>query len=76
MIAPTGEAPPFLRAPELCLRLHGVRGWGRDGLGTGSRGRGSEGAEALMLPSLLRGEVTSALVRPGHLPVDGGSVPA
>ena len=27
-------------------------------------------------PSCLRSEVTSALTQPGHLPVDGGSVPA
>jgi len=25
----------------------GVRGWGRDGLGTGERGRGREGAEGV-----------------------------
>ena len=35
---------------ELCLRLQrgcGVRGWGRDGLGTGAQGRGREGAEGV-----------------------------
>ena len=34
----------------LCLRLQrgcGVRGWGRDGLGTGAQGRGREGAEGV-----------------------------
>ncbi len=30
----------------------GVRGWGRDGLGTGARGRGARARRALMLPSL------------------------
>jgi hypothetical protein len=32
----------------LCLRLQrggGVRGWGRDGLGTGRRGEGAEGVD-------------------------------
>ena len=33
-------------------------------------------ARARWTPSCLRGEVTSALIRPGHVPVDGGSVPA
>jgi crotonobetainyl-CoA:carnitine CoA-transferase CaiB-like acyl-CoA transferase len=37
----------FVASVTLCLRLHGVRGWGRDGLGTGARGRGSEGAEGV-----------------------------
>ena len=43
-------------APMLCLRLQrgcGVRGWGRDGLETGARGRGARARRALMLPSLL-----------------------
>jgi hypothetical protein len=34
----------------LCLRLQrggGLRGWGRDGLGTGRRGEGAEGAEGV-----------------------------
>ena len=36
---------------ELCLRLQrgcGVRGWGRDDLGTGARGRGARARRALM----------------------------
>jgi hypothetical protein len=33
-------------------------------------------ARARSTPSCLRGEVTSALIRPGHVPDDGGSVPA
>ena len=35
--------------PSLCLRLQrgcGVRGWGRDGLGTGARGRGARARRA------------------------------
>jgi alkanesulfonate monooxygenase SsuD/methylene tetrahydromethanopterin reductase-like flavin-dependent oxidoreductase (luciferase family) len=35
---------------ELCLRLQrggGVRGWGRDDLGTGARGRGARARRAL-----------------------------
>ena len=39
----------------LCLRLQrgvGVRGWGRDGLGTGRRGGGARARRAFMLPSL------------------------
>jgi len=35
----------------LCLRLQrgcGVRGWGRDGLGTGARGRGARAWRPLM----------------------------
>jgi hypothetical protein len=37
--------------PELCLRLQwgcSVRGWVRDGLGTGARGRGARARRALM----------------------------
>jgi hypothetical protein len=50
--SPEGEASG---GAPLCLRLQrgcGVRGWGRDGLGTGARGRGAGARRALMLPSL------------------------
>ena len=55
---PGSELLRLLAAPrratprELCLRLQrgcGVRGWGRDGLGTGARGRGARALMALML---------------------------
>ena len=45
------------RLSSLCLRLQrgcGVRGWGRDGLGTGARGRGARAPRALMLTILAR----------------------
>jgi hypothetical protein len=47
---PGGGDDPVLGA---CLRLQrggGVRGWGRDGLGTGRRGGGARARRALMLP--------------------------
>ena len=47
---------------RLCLRLQrgcGVRGWGRDDLGTGARGRGARARRALMSPTrLLRAGMT------------------
>ena len=52
-----GVIPRVRTPPLLCLRLQrgcGVRGWGRDGLGTGRRGEGAEGVDvgfALDLPS-------------------------
>jgi hypothetical protein len=46
------------RVYELCLRLQrgcGVRGWGRDGLGTGAQVRGSVGAEGVDVDDALNG---------------------
>ncbi len=60
---------------ERCLRLQrggGVRGWGRDGLGTGAPGRGARARRALMSTSraCLRCEASFLLIRAGHLPLD------
>ena len=44
----SSERPAASSIFALCLRLQrgcGVRGWGRDGLGTGARGRGAEGVD-------------------------------
>ena len=46
-----GDAERTSSTSRLCLRLQrgcGVRGWGRDDLGTGARGRGARARRALM----------------------------
>jgi len=64
----------------LCLRLPrgcGVRGWGRDGLGTGAQGRGREGAQSVDVdyaPELPGAHVGRAACPTG--PSDKSSTPS
>ena len=58
----------MLKNPKLCLRLQrggGLRGWGRDDLGTGARGRGARARRALMSTCMKpAGRVKSRCVAP------------
>ena len=76
---PGSPAPPHSPGPSrrpagrwalLCLRAQaggGVQGWGRDGLGTGVRGRGARTRRALMSTTRSGGGAGHDLTKPSTL---------